>query len=247
MLLILIINKLFQVLLGAGGVCPSCNFVFQISQHGLTFPRQQDRFRIEFHFSPRNLFSSPTFCWYCRVCSSAVSADTDNQPEGGKKVDKLYKIDIAARFLNQGVKEFLCFFELSYMLWFSEEDRDSEVEASDYLIGDLDLVIIWIWWLSGSGDNLDLVIMIWWLSGSGDYDLVRWLGGMAAQAAAVLRDKRKRWENHFCIFTQFSAKHGWETWSTYFNRNLASQVRDGSLKRRGRTTPQFRSVKKERM
>ena len=86
--------------------------------------------------------------------------------------------------------------------------------------------------------------MIWWLSGSGDYDLVRWLGGMAAQAAAVLRDKRKRWENHFCIFTQFSAKHGWETWSTYFNRNLASQVRDGSLKRRGRTTPQFRSVKK---
>ena len=128
------------------------------------------------------------------------------------------------------------------MLWFSEEDRDSEVEASDYLIGDLDLVTIWIWWQSGSGDYDLVIIWIWW---SGDYDLVRWLGGMAAQAAAVLRDKRKRWENHFCIFTQFSAKLGWETWSTYFNRNLASQVRDGSLKRRGRTTPQFRSVKKK--
>ena len=50
------------------------------------------------------------------LTQTTVSADTDNQPEGGKKVDKLYKIHIAAPFLNQGVKGFLCFFELSYML-----------------------------------------------------------------------------------------------------------------------------------
>ena len=158
MLLILIINKLFQVLLGAGGVCPSWNFVFQISQHGLTFPRQQDRFRIEFHFSPRNLFSSPTFCWYCRVCSSAVSADTDNQPEGGKKVDKLYKIHIAAPFLNlKGVESFYAF--LSSVTCCDSVKRIETVKLRPVIIW----LEIWIWWSSGSGDYLDLVIIwIWW-------------------------------------------------------------------------------------
>ena len=43
------------------------------------------------------------------LTQTTVSADTDNQPEGGKKVDKLYKIHIAARFLNQGVKSFYAF------------------------------------------------------------------------------------------------------------------------------------------
>ena len=68
---------------------------------------------------------------------------------------------------------------------------------------------------------------------------------MAAQAAAVLRDKRKRWENQFLHFIQFSAKHGWYLTHLFYvhNPNLAWQVREGSLKRRERKTPQFRSVK----
>ena len=67
---------------------------------------------------------------------------------------------------------------------------------------------------------------------------------MAAQAAAVLRDKRKRWENQFLHFIQFSAKHGWYLTHLFYvhNPNLAWQVREGSLKRRGRTKPQSRSV-----
>ena len=62
-------------------VFPSCNFVFQIFQHGLTFTLNIGTdFGLSFTFpsKSRSLFFSqlPTFCWSCRVCSSsALSAD----------------------------------------------------------------------------------------------------------------------------------------------------------------------------
>ena len=65
-------------------------------------------FGLSFTFSPRNLFSSPTFCWYCRVCSSAVSADTDNQPEGGKKLTNCIKFILLLVF-SKGLRVFMLF------------------------------------------------------------------------------------------------------------------------------------------
>ena len=66
--------------------------------------------------------------------------------------------------------------------------------------------------------------------------------GMAAQAAAVLRDKRKRWE--IVILDQFCAKLFLrKSKSCLFSiPTPALPVREEEAKRRWRTTPRYRSV-----
>ena len=68
--------------------------------------------------------------------------------------------------------------------------------------------------------------------------------GMAAQAAAVLRDKRKRWERFFVILGQFCAKLFLRKSKKlpFLNPTPALPVREEEAKRRWRTTPRYRSV-----
>ena len=71
--------------------------------------------------------------------------------------------------------------------------------------------------------------------------------GMAAQAAAVLRDKRKRWERFFVWFS-ISFVQNYFCGSAvakklpFLNPTPALPVREEEAKRRWRTTPRYRSV-----
>ena len=86
-------------------------------------------------------------CWHRQLW---VLTQTTSQKVAKKLTNCIKFILLLVFSISKGLKVFFAekwkLFELSFMLWFSEEDRDSEVEASDYLIGDLDLVIIEIWW-----------------------------------------------------------------------------------------------------
>ena len=133
------------------------NFVFQISQHGLTFTLYVSRtdFGLSFTF-PSKPFLFSHFLLILQSVLECSDADTDNQPDGGKSVTQVSnwrKLILLLVFSIKDLDVFMLklslFFEAQHMLCFwcgrELETVNSEVDTSDYLIGDLDLVIAWVW------------------------------------------------------------------------------------------------------
>ena len=96
---------------------------------------------------------------------------------------------------------------------------------------------LWTLWVG-------LTSALWAAHSDNEVELVSVVKGMAAQAAAVLRDKRKRWERFFVILDQFCAKLLLrESKSCLFSiQTPALPVREEEAKRRWRRTPRYRSV-----